>query len=163
MDKRLKILIAAAVILIIAGVVGGIVTYRQDATAGVPRLKLSETNYDFGVVAMSQGIVSHTFKIKNEGQGDLRLSGISTSCMCTTAVLKVGEETSPVFGLHNNPLVWSKKIVPGATADLIVSFDPNAHGPEATGPITRTVSFYSNNGGEEQAKTVILFTADVVK
>lgn len=162
-DPRLKILIIASMVVILGVVVAGILSTRTEKDTGLPQMKIDSTFFDFGTISMADGKVKHSFTIKNEGTGDLRLTNISTSCMCTTAILEGGGETSPIFGMHNNPTLWSKKIKPGQSANLEVIFDPTAHGPNATGPVTRTVTMYSNDGGKESVKTIFTITANVVK
>jgi hypothetical protein len=83
--------------------------------------------------------------------------------MCTSAVLIVDGQRSRSFGMHNASLTWSKKIKPGQTAKLEVTFDPNAHGPDATGPVTREVTMYSNDAGKQNVKTKFIISADVIK
>lgn len=163
MDKKIKILIIAAAVLVVGGVIGGISIYQGEKSTGIPQIKIDTFSYDFGEVAMSKGLAVHSFNIKNEGDGDLKIFNISTSCMCTTAVLKVAGKSSPEFGMHNSLAYWSKKLKPQETAELEVTFDPLAHGPEATGPITRRVTLYSDDGGEENVKSVLTISANVVK
>lgn len=163
MDKKIIILIVVAVVLIGGGIILGISLNSGEDNSGTPQMKIDTLSYDFGEVAMSQGLAIHSFDIKNEGDGDLKIFNISTSCMCTTAVLKVAGESSPEFGMHNTLAYWSKKLKPQETASLEVTFDPLAHGPEATGPITRKVTLYSNDGGEASVKSVLTISANVVK
>ena len=78
--------------------------------------------YDFGTIKEKDGLVSCTFKIKNEGDAPLDIKRIISSCNCTT-------------------MEWSKSpIAPGMTGDIIVTYDP-ANRP---GPFTRNISIYSN-------------------
>lgn len=165
-DPRIKILFIVMLVLFVGGIIAGVAVYQQNNrvnSGSVPKLVVDETRYDFGKVSMADGPVSHSFIITNEGNGDLKISHIQSSCMCTTAVLKNGEETSPKFGMHNNPMFWSTKLAPGNSATLEVTFDPLAHGPEATGPVTRTVTMYTNDGGKENIEKIFTITADVVK
>lgn len=162
-DPRLKILIILVVIVIAGGVAGGIYSVRSEQNSELSELKTGSLSHDFGTISMSDGLVKHNFTIENKGAGDLRISNIKTSCMCTTAVLENEGKRSPVFSMHGNPTVWSQKLKPGQAANLEVTFDPNAHGPNATGPITRTVTMYSNDGGRESVKTNFTFTANVIK
>ena len=83
--------------------------------------------------------MEHTFSLKNSGEEDLILKGAETSCMCTSATyLLPNGETSTAFGMHNNT-AWTYRIHPGEEFKVHVIFDPMAHGPEATGPVGRTV------------------------
>lgn len=168
MDNRLKILIATTVLLILGGVIGGIIVSLPDqGSGGAPKMKADSTYYDFGDVSMAQGLARSTFKITNDGTADLKISNIATSCMCTKAVLEVDGQKSPEFGMPGhggaNPAFWSAEIKPGQTANLEVIFDPNAHGPDATGPVTRAITFSSNDGGVSNVRATFTVTANVTK
>ncbi|RJR31495.1 DUF1573 domain-containing protein [Candidatus Parcubacteria bacterium] len=165
MNKQLKFLIISVVAVIAASVIAGLAfSGGASDSNGTPKLVLTETDYDFGTISMANGLARHEFKIKNEGNADLKLSNISTSCMCTTAVLIQNGKKSPTFGMHNNPTIWSEKIKPGEEAVLEVIFDPLAHGPDATGPVSRAITMYSNEGGNGQnTRTVLMISGNVVK
>ena len=122
-------------------------------------LQPSVTSYDFGDVPIRGGTVSYDFLLKNVGQTEVVISGISTSCMCTNAVLTVAGQRSPTFGLHNNPLFWSTEIGPEQTAELTVTFDPLAHGPDAIGPVTRVIKVVT----KEPKTQTFTVTANVVR
>lgn len=168
-DRRMQIFIGAIVLLVFGGIVAGILSSRSNASAdqvGTPRIIISPEEFNFGDVSMANGKVNQTFKIKNEGDADLKLSSISTSCMCTTATLKVGGRKSPAFGMAGHGATfafWQEKLKPGEVADLDVVFDPNAHGPDAVGPITRAIYLHSNDGGGSEVESNIIFTADVIR
>lgn len=139
---------------------------NENTGDGVAKLTLESNRHAFGDVSMANGLVSHTFKITNEGTADLKLSKISTSCMCTTAILEVDGERSPKFGMAGhgtNPAFWSTKLKPSQSGNLQVTFDPNAHGPDAVGPITRTITMYSNDDGQSNTKQIFTFTANVIR
>jgi len=167
-DSRLIILAASAAVLILSGIIIGAVMSSSSESSGgdddgVAKLAVDSYSYDFSTISMANGLAKHTFVISNEGTADLDLSNISTSCMCTTAFLEVDGDRSPRFGMHSNPKFWSKKLKPGQTANLEVIFDPLAHGPDATGPITRGVTLYSNDGGQSSVRSQFTFTGNVVK
>lgn len=167
-DPRIKIFIIAAVLLVVGGIAFTIMgdNRNSNSSGGTPKLILSETNFDFGDISMARGLTKHTFMIKNEGDGDLKISKIITSCMCTTAVLDVNGKKSPKFGMPGhgaNPFGWSQVLKPGETANLEATFDPLAHGSSATGPITREITITSNNGGKEGMVDTIIFRGDVIK
>lgn len=147
MDSKTQIIIATAIIAIIAAV--GIAAMDTSGNqAGTAKIEASPMNYDLGAVSMAKGNVSYAVKIENKGNGDLEINKIYTSCMCTTAKLKIDGEESPAFGMPGhgsaNPF-WKGKIPAGKSADLEIVFDPNAHGPDAVGPITRTVTLETND------------------
>lgn len=167
-DPRLKFLTIFIVVLVIAGIIGivGTVAYNaggEQSDSGTPKIEIVDSQYDFGDIKIDGGVVKHSFEIGNNGDADLKLSNISTSCMCTTAVLEVDGEKSPEFGMHKNPAFWSKKLAPGQTASLEATFDPMAHGLDAIGPVTRGITMYSNDGGGKDVKTVFMFTANVIR
>lgn len=157
-DSRFIILGTAAFVLIVGGVIFGSLAGTKDQ-AIVAQTISDQTHYDFGNISIRGGVVSYTFQIINNSAGDLKLSNISTSCMCTSAVLEYDGRVSPRFGMHNNSAFWSETVAPSKTARLKVTFDPMAHGPNALGPVTRTVSLKTNNGGQYK----FTITANVVK
>lgn len=118
---------------------------RSEAPKDRPIISFELESVDLGEISMARGNVETIFKMKNVGETNLELTSMESSCMCTTAILKNGEETSPVFGMHDNPTDWLTLLEPGEEANLVIIFDPNAHGPEGTGPITRTVTVFSND------------------
>jgi hypothetical protein len=108
------------------------------------RLVVEESSYDWGEIGIDDGNVEKTFNIKNEGSENLSLSDVVTSCMCTTAQLILGGETSPEFGMHSKSR-YVMDVPPGETAQLKVVFDPAFHGPSGVGPITRQVEVKTND------------------
>ncbi|MFQ6090456.1 MAG: DUF1573 domain-containing protein, partial [Candidatus Bipolaricaulia bacterium] len=109
-----------------------------------PQIAVEPERYDLGRVSMAEGVVSRSFNLRNEGEADLVITGITTSCGCTTAQLVVQGMESPIFGMHDNP-EWSWVLSPGESGELRVFFDPAHHGPEGTGPFTRFVLIESND------------------
>ena len=96
-------------------------------------------SYDWEEIDIEGGTVNHKFAFKNDGDEDLVLKGAVTSCMCTTATLELPNgEFSPAFGMHQIGQ-WAYAIKPGEEFKMDVVFDPMAHGPEATGPIQRSI------------------------
>lgn len=123
------------------------------------KIEIISPEYDFGEISMAAGKVSHSFEIKNAGDDDLEINEIATSCDCTAARLKVGEEVSREFGMHTSSLGWSQKIAPGQTGLLEVIFDPAFHGPQGTGPITRAA--YLSTSDPQNKKAQVIFSANV--
>jgi len=64
--------------------------------------------------------------VTNVGQGPLEITGVSTSCGCTTAQIGI------------------RRLSPGAATDLKVTYDPQAH-DGATGEFMRVVYVRSSN------------------
>lgn len=113
----------------------------------------NETSYDWGTIKLNGGNVEKVFEIKNEGTETLLLSNVATSCMCTTAILARGEETSPEFGMHSKSN-YVMEVPAGETANLKITFDPAFHGPSGVGPINRQIKVDTNN----PEKPVLAFT-----
>ncbi|MEK7680789.1 MAG: DUF1573 domain-containing protein [Patescibacteria group bacterium] len=169
MDPRLKILLSTAGILVAGGLLAIIIVAAggsKSDTTGKAKIVLETTSFDFGDVSMANGKVTKTISIKNEGDADLKISKMSTSCMCTTAALEIDGKKSPAFGMpgHGGPsLPWTGTIPAGKTGMLELVFDPNAHGPDATGPIKRTINITSNDSGEKGSVNIISFEGNVIK
>ncbi|MEK7085631.1 MAG: DUF1573 domain-containing protein [Patescibacteria group bacterium] len=102
-------------------------------------LPLENHAFDWGDVNIEGGNVDKTFKFKNDGDKDLIIKSAGTSCMCTTAEVKLPDGTlSPKFGMHEK-IIWGGIVKPGEEFEVKVVFDPLAHGPDGVGPIQRTV------------------------
>lgn len=169
MDKRLKILLSTAAVLVAGGLLAIVVVAaggNGSDTTGKAKMVLETTSFDFGDVSMANGKVTKKISVKNEGDADLVISKMSTSCMCTTAALEVDGKKSPAFGMpgHGGPSgAWTGTIPPGKTGMLELVFDPNAHGPDAVGTIKRTINIISNDGGAKGSVNVISFEGNVTK
>lgn len=111
-------------------------------------LTTEEPNWNFGTISMAAGKISHIFKIKNVGRGNLTISTIYTSCMCTTALLIKGGEKFGPYGMpgHGFTPKINQTIKPNEEADIEVVFDPAAHGPAGVGEIQRMVRIESDSG-----------------
>lgn len=131
--------------------------FKTKRYENAPRIEVNPAAHDFGNVLASDGKVETAFEIKNVGGATLTLSGMETSCGCTTARLKLNGEESPVFSMHNNPTDWSASLEPDKKAELKVVFDPNYH-KDAFGSVTRTVSIFSNDTGIKEEKINIYAT-----
>jgi hypothetical protein len=79
--------------------------------------------------------------------------------MCTEAQVVINDEKSPVFGMHSRSS-WKGVVSSGESADVKVVFDPLFHGPQGTGPITRLVSFETND--PESPRMEFKLTGNVV-
>lgn len=108
------------------------------------KVQVEETEHDWGEIKLKGGDVKKTFTIKNGGTGNLQLANIKTSCMCTTAQVKINRESSPFFGMHSRSS-WIGEVVPGEKAELEVVFDPDYHGPSGIGPVTREIVVETND------------------
>ena len=170
-DPRLKILLLFTLILLLSGATYVIYTVlaqapKKEDLSGTPQITTENARYDFGDISMSKGKVKQNFTIKNTGTRDLTISDITTSCMCTTALLEVDGKRGPSFGMPGHgskPLFWSETIAPGSEGVLEVTFDPAAHGPSALGSVTRSITVMSDSGGKSNTPTSFMFTANVVR
>ena len=91
------------------------------------------TNLDMGHVINGE-IISREVAVRNEGQADLVIEGVTTSCGCTQAT------------------VTPTTIAPGESGVLHIEFDSGAHGPELTGELIRQVFITSNDPGQPETQ-----------
>lgn len=105
-------------------------------------------NYDFGTISMAKGIVTHTFKIKNESGEAVTVNKMYTSCMCTTASIILGGKQFGPYGMPGHGVIpkIGETINPGEEAEVEVAFDPAAHGPAGVGRIQRSITIENNAG-----------------
>jgi len=142
---------------------GGTASSVQGVTASnVSEGSLSSTEefYDFGTISMKNGEVTKEFKITNSSKGDVVLSKVLTSCMCTSAyIVKSDGSAKGPFGMAGHGAAPSVDEVIKVGEDRIVRvvFDPNAHGPAGVGYIDRfiTLTDTSNNTLQFEVKAVV--------
>ena len=120
---------------------------------------VEKTSQAWGNIGINDGNVEAEFEIKNEGSDTLKLSDVTTSCMCTTAQI-ITDEESPVFGMHTKS-DYIAEVAPGESARLKVVFDPAFHGPSGVGPITRQVKMATNDPDNPEINYML--TANVTK
>lgn len=156
MNKKIVIIFSVFTLLIIIG--GALLVNnlpsnisktlgaRIEKTPGV-KIEISEANFDFKNVSYLGGNVEHSFGIKNIGDKDLKIANLSTSCMCTTVYLKTAQEKGPEFGMegHSKSVEWMGTLKSQEEGQLVVVFDPTAHGPQGVGPFSRFASFETND------------------
>jgi hypothetical protein len=102
------------------------------------QIELSASQFDFGTVPNTSP-VSHTFQVHNAGQGLLEITGLATSCGCTSATIA------------------SRHLAPAASTDLTVTYDPLAH-DGATGQFMRIVYVRSDDPNTPEASLTIYVT-----
>ena len=128
------------------------------APADAPKIKISETGRDLGIVSQRQGIISTDFEFRNMGKSDLVINKLSSSCGCTSASVVYKGEIGPEFAMEGhgkeNPKDWEVVIKPGDIATLRVFYDPTVH-PDLEGAVTRTVSIFSNDPVEFETQVMI--------
>lgn len=163
MDKKI---IFSVIIGSIAVLLGSIVLVVKTAPTNLKLTKdatikfSSDKNYDWGEIDIDGGNKEKTFPIKNTGSADLEITDFKTSCMCTTVKVIINNQESPAFGMHNQS-TWKGIIKPNQTAQIKVIFNPLYHGPQGLGPITRLISFKTND--EANSKIELRLTGNVVK
>ena len=111
------------------------------ACGGTPTIAVTPEKIDFGAIPASDPVTT-TIQVRNEGSGALQISGVSTSCGCTTATLSTPD------------------VAAGATADLQVSFNPQAH-PGLYGPLLRIVYLESNDPAQPEVEVPV--TVEILK
>ncbi|MEK7105034.1 MAG: DUF1573 domain-containing protein [Patescibacteria group bacterium] len=135
---------------------------------GIPKSNLSkdslvatETFYDFGAISMKNGEVIKEFTVTNSNDGDIILSKVLTSCMCTNAyIVKSDGNTKGPFGMAGHGAVPSADeiIKAGESRIIRVVFDPNAHGPAGVGKIDRFITLTDTSGNTLQLEIKALVT-----
>lgn len=115
-------------------------------------LAAPEMLYDFGVIRMKDGKVSHLFKITNPTDTVMTAEYLSTSCMCTTAYIVDDKAQSGPYGMEGMSSNGKAKMLfkPRENREIKVEFDPNAHGPAGVGPVQRYVTLTDSTGGKLQ-------------
>ncbi len=150
MDKKIVALISLFTIAVIGIAVFVFGSGDQKAvvqkTAGA-KISIPVSSKSVGDIPYSGGDLIETFAVKNVGDKNLEIANLATSCMCTKAYLKQGSVKGEEFGMKgmSAPSSWKGIIKPGETAEVVMDFDPTYHGPSGIGPITRTVSFETND------------------
>lgn len=125
--KQLSVFLVVAFVLVATAYLSLRNTQENDARSLINQNPLkeiflrSETEYDFGIVKQSGGIVKHDFSFQYQGEVPLEIVGVPTSCSCTQATAD------------------KKKINPGDLGVVTVSFDPNLH-EEPQGKFFKTIT-----------------------
>lgn len=134
------------------GVSNGEITNSHSAQIG-NILTAEQVFYDFGMISMKDGKVSKSFKVINSTNEDIKLPSLTTSCMCTAAYFidSDGNKKGP-FGMPGMGFVpkLNSIIKAGASGEVEVVYDPNAHGPAGVGMIDRFVYLEDENNNKLQ-------------
>ncbi len=109
---------------------------------GIGNFRFAETEYDFGVVKQSGGIVKHEFPFLYAGEQLITITSTPTSCRCTEA------------------RVSKKRLQPGDEAVLLVEFDPNLH-EEPSGKFFRTIIIKTDPPQKERVQLTIWAEIDL--
>lgn len=145
-DKFTLYVILGTALLMVGAVFFGLKTGQKAQVVEDEKVSIetNQTSHDWGEIGINDGKVNKSFPITNTGEGTLQLYEVITSCMCTTAQLKLGDKTTRKYGMHENSNDIFE-IPPGETAELIVEYDPLFHGPSGVGAISRIVSLKTNS------------------
>lgn len=140
--------------------------YRQklikEAPADRPIISFTTDFYDFGKISQKKGKIMTFFEIKNDGKSDLVITGLATSCNCTSASIVFRGKDGPVFSMPGHGINekvdknWKVVIPPGKTAELKIHYDPNVH-KKFRGAGTREISVFSNDPIYSEKKVKIEF------
>tara|TARA_R110000824_G_scaffold401771_1_gene615699 strand:- start:381643 stop:382125 length:483 start_codon:yes stop_codon:yes gene_type:complete len=130
-------------------------TQQTNTVQSSSEIVVLEQPYDFGDIDIFGGKVSTNYTLKNTGEEAVTITEAATSCMCTE-----GEITGLTFGLHGSNV--SSVIIPAGGEEVVkATFDPLAHGPEGTGPITRELTLKTNSN--ETPVVQLRFSGNVIK
>lgn len=127
-------------------------------------LTVEEARFDFGIISMKNGDVSHVFEIKNDGAEPVIIEKIYTSCMCTIAYITDSSgKRYGGFGMPGHGLFSGTNIAvrPGESATVEAIFDPKAHGPSGVGLAERSI--YLETNSVKLPKLELSFRATVVR
>lgn len=172
MKKYLWVGLAVILILMITKYTNGGDTDRNITTPknikpSTGYLEIEKNNIELGEIEMSKGNVDIAFTFTNTDEEPVLILSGETSCMCTDAIVETsGKVISPKITMRGHsgaswPTGYTQEIKAGETAKLTATFDPNAHGPNATGPIIRQVYLYTNSTKTPELE--FIFTGNVTK
>jgi len=153
-------IIAPLLALVVVGVIVGIVvgkdkTPEQSNALSSSAIVVENDSYDFGDIDIFGGKVSTDYILANTGSEDVVVTNGITSCGCTE-----GEIAGENFGMHFD-ISQSVTIPVNSSVHLTAIYDPLAHGPSATGPVTRTIMLKTNSSLTPELE--VRFTANVTK
>lgn len=107
-----------------------------------PVFDFAENTYDFGVIKQSGGKVKHDFAFMYNGDVPVSITGVPTSCACTSATVSPTE------------------LNPGDDAVLTVTFNPNLHA-EPEGKFFKTITLLTEPTIEEVPEVKIWAEIDL--
>lgn len=167
-DKKILI----GIVIITLAILGGAVIFLSNTqssskaiiqkTVGA-KIETPEISFDFKDIPYSEGNAIHEYKIKNTGDKDLEIANMNTSCACSKTYFKSQKGESPKFSMKgmSAPSSWKGILSSGEEGVVVFSFDPTYHGPSAVGPISRIVSFETNDPDHPYIE--LSFSGNVVK
>ncbi len=126
-------------LIVIIGIVG--LATLLSACGGRPQIIITENNLNLGDVVNGE-VVTREITVQNDGQADLIIASVTTSCGCTQATVE--------------PMTISS----GENGTLHIEFDSGAHGPESTGILIRQIFVASND--PQQPEVVVELEANIL-
>lgn len=167
-DKKILIGIVIITLVILGGAVALLSNSPSSPKAVLQKtlgakIKTFEISFDFKDIPYSGGDAIHEYKIKNIGDKNLEIGNLATSCACSKAYFKSAKEESPKFSMKgmSAPSDWKGVLSPGEEGKIVTDFDPTYHGPQGVGPISRIVSFETND--PDHPSVELTFSGNVVK
>ncbi|MFQ5474467.1 MAG: DUF1573 domain-containing protein [Candidatus Nanoarchaeia archaeon] len=146
-----------AVLIIAVLVLSGLYYWNSIPPENAPIIDILPRVHNFGTVSQAGGAVSTEMTIYNKGASELILTGMDSSCGCTSAAVVHNGIEGPRFSMAmhgTNPKDWKQVIPPGESVQLKVYYDPNVH-KELRGAVTRTVAVFSNDPMHKKAEVTI--------
>lgn len=140
-------------LFVLLGTDGSKIGITSDTSAGV--VELDSNSYDFGTIDIFGGDVTADFILTNTGNEAVTVLSGTTSCGCTE-----GQLGGYRFGMHA-PMGGRVAIGPGESEVLTAIYDPLAHGPDATGRVTREIILDTDSAQTPELRARI--SANVVK
>lgn len=120
--------------------------------ANPSKIEIVEKSFDFGKIQVSD-VAKHDFKVKNVGQNPLVISSVTTSCHCTSAILKVpGQPDTAPQGMHAGDDA-QREIAPGQEGVIEVIYTPALM--PVKGPVNRVIYFTTNDPDNTSPKLEI--------
>lgn len=121
----------------------------KEAPESRSRIVIEPSSYDLGNVSQPGGVVTTFFELRNEGNEDLIISKLETSCGCTFASIIYQDEEGPKFsmaghGINEQIGNWQVTVPAGEKAQLKIYYDPNVH-PDFRGTAIREIYIFSND------------------
>lgn len=159
MKKNIVLIIVIAAVLIGGGLLffsgGKGQTSKTEVANSSSSLVADRQSHDFGTIDIFGGKVETDFTLANDGAEDVVVLAGTTSCGCTE-----GNLDGISFGMHEQ-MSDTVVIKAGESKNIKTIYDPLAHGPSATGPVTRQLFLKTNS--EVTPEIEIRISANVVK
>jgi hypothetical protein len=110
-------------------------------SSGQPIIAVEATSLDLGNV-VNGDIVTRDLTLRNDGEADLVIDSIITSCTCTKATV--------------NPMT-----IPASQSSILhIEFDSGFHGPDLTGPLIRQVFINSNDPQQPELQVELIVNVE---